>query len=1581
MRLLCGLVVTAILATLVGATGTAVAGVAHDGVVQQAPYARTPQILNGRVLDLAEVGDRIVVAGTFTQVRDANGNGGVTFDQPYLFAFDPATGAVDPSFRPVLNRAVNAVTAGPDGTVYAGGSFTTLNGADSRNLVQLSLASGLRTGSFRAGNINGSVDDLEVSGSRLFVAGQFTTVAGVPHGGLATVDVTTGALDEYMGIDVLENHNWPRGTARASVGVEKIAISPDGSRLVAIGNFRTADGLPRDQVVSVQLQAGGAVVDPNWRTTRFEPACSSWSFDSYVRDIDFAPDGSYFVIVSTGGAHPGTLCDAAARFDSAASGQSVEPRWVNETGGDTLYSVEVTGSAVYVGGHQRWMNNPTGRDSAGAGAVPRPGLAALDPANGLPLSWNAARHPRGVGAKAILATSTGLYVGSDTEYIGNREHFRPRLAYFELAGGSSVTPAAVRQLPATVVRAGGTATGWFVNNNVVRARFFDGTTASADVSVDTAGTNWGRARGAFMDGDTLYYGYPSGTSYALYRRTFDGVSFGPATLVDPYNDPKWSDVATGSTRDGQPIHYRGALPDFYGQLSSVTGMTYADGRIYYTRSGAQGLYYRSFSLDSGVVGGTEHTAASSGFGSVAGMFVSGGQLHWANSSNGELRRVALVGGVPSGASVVAAAGPSTRGGADWRTRAMFLAPQPNVAPTASFTTDCLGLVCSLDGAGSTDGDGSVASYSWTFGDDTTATGSMASKTYAAAGSYPVTLTVTDDDGASASTTQTVTVAPVASGEGIALRDSAGVSARVVTSASLTVPASVRAGDALVLALTTNSDATGQAPAGYALVGTQTSGTAMTTQVFSRVATEADAGATVTVDLSKQAKVTLQLAAYSGTDWRDPIASVTAAAEVGGTAHTTPTAMVDAGSWVVSVWSDRSSSARTFAAPSATAVRSNLAGVGNGDIASLVADGGAPVPAGQVGGLTATVPVASGRATMLTVVLAPGDGTLPPANVAPTAAIESTCASLTCSFDATGSTDADGTVTGFAWDFGDGQVATTATAEHTFAAAGDHEVTLTVTDDDGATSVATSTVTVAAPPSASGIGLRGSSGSADRVVTSAALEVPASVQAGDGLLLVLSTNSTVTGAAPAGWAEVGRVTAADLNPTTQVFSRVAAAGDAGTTVAVPLSGQAKVTLQLMAYSGTAATPVASFTAATDGAGTAHTTPTATAAEGNWVLSVWSDKQGDERQWTPPTAGVTERSNIAGVGSGDIATLVADSGGPVAAGPVGGLTATVPTPSNRATMITLVLVPEGGVVAPPANAAPTAAIGSTCASLTCSFDATGSTDADGTVTGFAWDFGDGQVATTATAEHTYAAAGEYEVTLTVTDDGGATAVATSTVTVAAPPPPVTAGIGLRGSAGTSDRVVTSAALEVPASVQAGDGLLLVLSTNSTVTGAAPAGWVEVGRVTAADLNPTTQVFSRVAAAGDAGTTVAVALSGQAKVTLQLMAYSGTSTAGPVGSFTAATAGAGTAHTTPTATAAEGNWVLSVWSDKQGDERQWTPPTAGVTERSNIAGVGSGDIATLLADSGGPVAAGPVGGLTATVPTSSNRATMITLVLAHA
>jgi hypothetical protein len=85
----------------------------------------------------------------------------------------------------------------------------------------------------------------------------------------------------------------------------------------------------------------------------------------------------------------------------------------------------------------------------------------------------------------------------------------------------------------------------------------------------------------------------------------------------------------------------------------------------------------------------------------------------------------------------------------------------NVPPTASFTFSCTDLACAFDGSGSIDPDGTITGYTWDFGDGATALGAQASHSYAAAGTYSVTLSVTDDGGATATATATVTVSTAA----------------------------------------------------------------------------------------------------------------------------------------------------------------------------------------------------------------------------------------------------------------------------------------------------------------------------------------------------------------------------------------------------------------------------------------------------------------------------------------------------------------------------------------------------------------------------------------------------------------------------------------------------------------------------------------------------------------------------------------------------------------------------------------------------------------------------------------------------
>ena len=73
-------------------------------------------------------------------------------------------------------------------------------------------------------------------------------------------------------------------------------------------------------------------------------------------------------------------------------------------------------------------------------------------------------------------------------------------------------------------------------------------------------------------------------------------------------------------------------------------------------------------------------------------------------------------------------------------------PQPG-QPSAAFTSTCTAQGCQFDSTGSFDPDGAIASYSWVFGDGTTASGPSPTHAYATGGFYDVALTVTDNAGA------------------------------------------------------------------------------------------------------------------------------------------------------------------------------------------------------------------------------------------------------------------------------------------------------------------------------------------------------------------------------------------------------------------------------------------------------------------------------------------------------------------------------------------------------------------------------------------------------------------------------------------------------------------------------------------------------------------------------------------------------------------------------------------------------------------------------------------------------------------
>ena len=294
-------------------------------------------------------------------------------------------------------------------------------------------------------------------------------------------------------------------------------------------------------------------------------------------------------------------------------------------------------------------------------------------------------------------------------------------------------------------------------------------------------------------------------------------------------------------------------------------------------------------------------------------------------------------------------------------------------------------------------------------------------------------------------------------------------------------------------------------------------------------------------------------------------------------------------------------------------------------------------------------------------------------------------------------------------------------------------------------------------------------------TAFTVQVPAGVQANDALLLFASAGSDRVLSGPgAGWSQIGRVV--DGSHATTVWRRIAALGDAGSTVRLTSGGvYTKVGMTLAAYRGTDPTdPVASITGAGEpGSTSSHRTPTVpNATAGAWRISYWSDKSGATTSWSPP-GGETVRATTAGSGGGRVGTLLTDPAAGLTSGTpatTGGLLATANSSASTATMWTVLLRPAS--TGPPGNQPPTASFTHECVERTCTFDGTGSTDPEDNLTAWSWEFSDdpgAEPVTDQVTEHTFAADGIYTVTLTVTDDDGATDEQEQTITVGEPPPP--------------------------------------------------------------------------------------------------------------------------------------------------------------------------------------------------------------------
>ena len=231
-------------AVAVGSTLPAQASIAQPAVVSDDPSDTTPHILfddeSQDVRAYAQVGRTVYAGGRFNQVQNPART--TTYDRRNFVAFDRETGVISP-LDLAFNGTVGAIEATANGTaLFISGSFSEVNGITRRGLVKYDLVNHRIDPTFLPGNLR-TVSDLELANGAVIAAGNFTK-----H--LVALNPTTGADLGTIAITVAGVVD-PADETR----IRNIAVSPNGTRLVATGNFATVNGQGRRRAFMLNLGA------------------------------------------------------------------------------------------------------------------------------------------------------------------------------------------------------------------------------------------------------------------------------------------------------------------------------------------------------------------------------------------------------------------------------------------------------------------------------------------------------------------------------------------------------------------------------------------------------------------------------------------------------------------------------------------------------------------------------------------------------------------------------------------------------------------------------------------------------------------------------------------------------------------------------------------------------------------------------------------------------------------------------------------------------------------------------------------------------------------------------------------------------------------------------------------------------------------------------------------------------------------------------------------------------------------------------------------------------------------------------
>jgi hypothetical protein len=396
----------------------------------------------GRVLALAEAGDKVFVAGEFAGAAlpgvahpdgDPNCKPGMPSPppptscvlRPFLLALDVKTGTVlDWDAQP--DGAVLSLHATPDGRrLYVGGRFTRIGGAPAERLALLDVETATQVPGFEPPAVDSSVRAMALHGNSLYFGGSFRKLhlpgpdgrrVTVPQTAqVAAVDATTGALRtgwpkaENTGGRFVGHTGTPTEDGVPGV-VYDMAITGDGRLLYVAGDFLHFGG-----------QGGLLAID----TASGAPASWQPSLDPPrpVFGLALWPGDRTSVIAATGGR------GGSFQFFNPAKGTS--PAWVGRTDGDATDVAATTERVIGVGHFDHGVPDKTDPclrhvPVSCPHGTPHRKLIAFDARTGQTDATFTAQANTDTGPYAALVGAHHLYVGGDFTEVGPAKALRPQ---------------------------------------------------------------------------------------------------------------------------------------------------------------------------------------------------------------------------------------------------------------------------------------------------------------------------------------------------------------------------------------------------------------------------------------------------------------------------------------------------------------------------------------------------------------------------------------------------------------------------------------------------------------------------------------------------------------------------------------------------------------------------------------------------------------------------------------------------------------------------------------------------------------------------------------------------------------------------------------------------------------------------------------------------------------------------------------------------------------------------------------------------------------------------------------------------